>query len=82
MEDKLTGEMARIVSNRYLHNLHRVQAEFDMENVTLDAARRSQMRAEVPAEVCLEMMDALIMQRFDYLVKREVNHVLENNGHV
>lgn len=77
-DSELTADMARAISNSYLQNLHRVQAEFDIENLTRYKADKATLRAEVTSDLCAELMDSIIMARFDYLVEKAVEYKLRN----
>lgn len=75
--EQLTAEMVRSLSQQYLNNLHRVQAEHDIDNLTRRDMEKSITTAQVTAEVCLNLLDSLIISRYDYLIKQEVERQVE-----
>jgi len=70
--DKLTKEMAHTLSQKYFQNITRVYMENDMSDYTLREYEKKQNKAEVTAELCGDLMDRLILHRFDYIVRNAV----------
>lgn len=75
--EQLTAEMTRALSQQYLNYLHRVQAEHDIDNITRLEIEKSITAAQVTADVCLSLLDSIILSRYDYLIRQEVERQVE-----
>lgn len=73
---RLTGDMARRVSEIYISALYKMRIERDVSDFTLREYEKKQTEANVTAEVCLKLMDGLIISRYDYIVRNAVDHAV------
>ena len=77
---KLTGDMARNIAQKYLQNIQRIQSQHDIEDLTARDFQRKYDKAEITSEVCLELLDSLILSRYDYLVDNAIKLNAQKKG--
>lgn len=68
LEEEFTGEMGRIIAERYLHTLQRVHIGNEMNESLRDVQKRLD-KTEITWELCLDLMTSLIVRRYDYILK-------------
>lgn len=69
---KLTQDMLATIGRTYLQNVYHIQNMSTMDNVTANDVRIEMMKGEITGELCLQLFDSIIMNRYDYMVRSAV----------
>ena len=71
--DKVVGNALLSIGNEYLKNVVRIDMT---SSFTLKEAQDQINKANLTHEVCLSLLDALIVSRFDYIIDERVEYLV------
>ena len=76
-DSQLTADMVRTIGEKYLRNMYHMSlADRD---VTHQDVKEGLMKAQITTDLCLELLDHIILRRYDYLLDNAVNVALKTH---